>query len=62
MSSTLGVREDGSADTEVSQQPMAGCIGARASQRVKAVREVIGDVLLRGQSLPQNKEQEWANV
>lgn len=62
MSSTVGAREDGGADTEVSQQPTAGCLGACACQRVKAVREVIEDVLLRGQSPPQNKEQEWVNV
>lgn len=59
MSPTLGAREDGGADTEVSQQPTAGCLGACASQRVKAVVE---DVLLRGQSPPQNKDQEWVNV
>lgn len=63
MPSTLGTKEDGSADMEVSKQPMAECLGACASQRVKVVREAIERCLTKkGQSPPQNKEQEWVNM
>lgn len=63
ITSKLGAKEDGSADMEVSEQPMAECLGACASQRVKVVLEVIERCLTkRGQGPPQNKEREWVNM